>query len=57
MIVQKYSTVVATIATLGAEQIRVGANANDYLDFDTLLLDDIGEFVFVWTGTVWECNF
>ena len=57
VVVQKYSTVVATIATLGVEQIRVGANANDYLDFDTLLLDDIGEFVFVWTGTVWECNF
>lgn len=57
VVVQKYSTVVATVATLGAEQIRVGASANDYLDFDTLLLDDIGTFVFTWTGTVWECNF
>lgn len=57
VVVQKYSTVIATVATLGAEQIRVGANTSDYLDFDTLLLDDIGTFVFTWTGTVWECNF
>lgn len=57
VVVQKYSTVLATVATLGAEQIRVGASSGDYLDFDTLLLDDIGTFVFTWTGTVWECNF
>jgi hypothetical protein len=57
VVVCKYSGVVATIATLGAEQIRVGANTSDTLDFDTLLLDDLGTFVFTWTGTVWECNF
>lgn len=57
VVVQKYSTVLATVATLGAEQIRVGASSADQLDFDTLLLDDVGVFVFTWTGTVWECNF
>jgi hypothetical protein len=55
--VKKYSNVLATIATTGAEQIKVGSNTSDSLEFDTLLLDDNGIYIFTWTGTVWEANF
>lgn len=56
VIVSKYSTVLATVDTTGAEQIRVGSTSLDYLDFDSLLLDDNGLVTFTWTGTLWECN-
>lgn len=57
--VSKYSNVLATIQVnnTSTEQIRVGGNSSEAQEFDSLLFDDIGEFKFVWSGTVWECYF
>lgn len=57
--VAKYSGVVATIqvGNTATEQIRLGGNTAEALDFDSILFDDYAELQFVWTGTVWECYF
>lgn len=54
--VAKYSTVLSTVQVnnTGTEQIRYGNTSTDYLDFDSVLLDDNGLYTFTWTGTVWE---
>lgn len=58
VVVYKNSTIQATITVnnVATEQIRFGANASDYEDFDAILLDDNNIITFTWNGTVWECN-
>lgn len=49
-------SVVVQVNNIATEQIRVGSSPVDYMDFDSLLVNDNSSLIFTWTGTVWECN-